>query len=115
MKPERVIFHIDNTVEDQLKSGCRWNVIIDNLENKLNDYKKRDVYTENLSKSFIFKNWETLNWKLRMTCLLAIETSVRIDDVEWIKKNHHKFPHLGNISMYQLIKFRHKLKNGYGY
>ncbi len=111
MKPERVIYHIDNTVEEQLKSGCRWNVIISNLEDKLDNYTQRDSYIKDFSKKFIYKNWDTIDWKIRMTCLLAIETSVRIDDVKWIKNNHHKFPHLGNLGMYKLIKFRHNLKN----
>ena len=32
MKPDRVIFHIDNSIKNKIQSGCRWDFIIDDFE-----------------------------------------------------------------------------------
>ncbi len=108
MTPDRVVFHIDNSIKEKIQSGCRWNVIIEDLKDKVNRYKKRDAFI-NVSERYLINNWSRIEWKKRMTTMIVIQSANRVKDIEWIKKTHHKFPQYGSVGMLNLLKLRDKV------
>ena len=109
MTPEKVLNHIDNQVIDQINLGQRWDDIILYLSGNVRRYKNRDGYIQ-VSESYLVKNWERIEWKKRLTTMLAINSSRRIDDIKWIQKNHKNFPQFGSVRMYKMISLKDKLK-----
>ncbi len=108
MTPDRVIFHIDNSIKEKLQSGCRWNVIIEDLENKVNRYRQRDAFIQ-VSERYLINNWDRIEWKKRMTTMMVIQSIRRIKGIKWIKKSHPNFPQYGSVGMLNLLKLRDKV------
>ena len=108
MTPYRVIFHIDNSIKEKLKSGYRWNAIIEDLEDKVSRYRKRDAFIQ-VSERYLINNWDRIEWKKRMTTMMVIQYRRRIKGIEWIKKTHPKFPQYGSVGMLNLLKLRDKV------
>lgn len=108
MSPERVLYHIDNSIVDRLNVGHRWNDIIYYLNENIERYKKRDSYI-NVSEPYLVRNWELIDWKTRMTTMLVIQSLRRINDIKWIKNNHNNFPQYGNVKIYKLVSLKDKL------
>ncbi len=109
MSPNRVLEHIDNNIVDKINKGHRWDDILIYLNNNIKRYKKRDAYIQ-VSEKYLVKNWERIDWKKRMTTMLVIQYVRRVNDINWIKKNHQKFPQFGSLKMYKMISLRDKLK-----
>jgi hypothetical protein len=110
MVPEKILAHIDNQVIDQIELGQRWDDIIDYLDSNVRRYKKRDGFIE-VSENYLVNNWNRIEWKKRMTTMLVIQSNRRIEDIKWIKKNHHDFPRYSSKKMYKLVSLRDKLKS----
>jgi len=108
MSPERVLHHIDQTVVDRINSGQRWNDIINYLTENIERYKKRDSYIQ-VSERYLVNNWNSIEWKKRMTTMLVIQSRRRIMDIKWIKENHFNFPQFSSVKMYKLISLKDKL------
>jgi len=109
MRPEKILLHIDKTIIEKIKNGERWLSLIDYLKDNINKYKRRDGYIQ-VSEKYLINNWDRIEWKKRMTTMLVIQSNRRISDINWIKKNHSKFPQLGSIGMYNLILLKDKLR-----
>lgn len=109
MDPEKVLYHVDNQIVDQINLGQRWDDIIDYLYSNVKRYKKRDGYIK-VSESYLIKNWERIEWKKRLTTMLVIQSLRRVDDIKWIMENHEKFPQYESIKMYKLISLKDKLQ-----
>jgi hypothetical protein len=109
MSPNRVLHHVDKSVADKIKNGQRWDDILYYLEDNIKRYKKRDSYIR-VSERYLVNNWDRIQWKKRMTTMLVIQYSRRVDDINWIKKNHQKFPQFGSLKMYKMISLKDKLK-----
>ena len=99
MVPEKILAHIDNQVIDQIELGQRWDDIIDYLDSNVRRYKKRDGFID-VSEKYLVNNWNRIEWKKRMTTMLVIQSNRRIEDIKWIKKNHHDFPRYSSKKMY---------------
>jgi len=108
MTPERVIIHIDQTIIERINSGQRWDDIIGYLSENIERYVKRDSFIK-VSESYLVKNWERIEWKKRMTTMLVIQSTRRINDIKWIKENHYRFQQYGSVKMYKLISLKDKL------
>lgn len=109
MSPSRVLKHIDETITDRIKKGHRWDNILEYLEDNIKRYKKRDSYIK-VSEKYLVNNWERIEWKKRMTTMLVIQYKRRANDINWIKKNHQKFPQFGSLKMYKMMSLKDKLK-----
>ena len=109
MNPEKILIHIDKQVIDRINMGLRWDDIIDYLNINAGGYKKREAYI-NFSEKYLVNNWSRIEWKKRMTTMLAIQSLRRVDDIKWIMKNHKNFPRYGSVKMYKMIFLRDKLK-----
>ena len=108
MGPEKIIQHIDDTIINQLEIGCRWDVILETLQDKVRRYKKRDGFIQ-VTEKYLVNNWQKIDWKKRMTTMIVIQSMRRIEGINWIKKNHHKFPQYGNLGMLNLLKLKDKV------
>lgn len=108
MSPDRVLIHIDNKILEQLKTGLRWEDIIDDLNSCIKRYKKRDGYIQ-VSEKYLVNNWDRIEWKKRLTTMMVIQSIRRVSDIKWIKENRSKFPQLGSIGMYKLLGLKDKL------
>lgn len=108
MTPDRVQFHIDKGIKEKLQCGCRWDVIVEDLRDKVKRYKKRDGFIH-VSEKYLLNNWDRIEWKKRMTTMIVIQSMRRIKDIEWIKKTHPKFPQYGSVGMLNLLKLRDKV------
>ena len=109
MEPEKILHHIDNQVVDRINMGLRWDDIIDYLKSNVWSYKNRDSYI-NVSEKYLINNWSRIEWKKRMTTMLAIQSLRRVDDIKWIMKNHKNFKQYDSVKIYKLISLKDKLK-----
>jgi hypothetical protein len=109
MTPDKVISYIDKVVIEQIRQGLRWNDISKTLKEKVTNYKKRDSYIQ-VSERYLINNWDSIEWKKRMTTMIVIQSLKRLSDIKWIKENHIKFPQLGSVGIYKLIELKDKLR-----
>lgn len=109
MNPDKVISYIDKVVIEQIRQGLRWNDISKTLKEKVTNYKKRDSYIQ-VSERYLINNWDSIEWKKRMTTMIVIQSLKRLSDIKWIKENHIKFPQLGSVGIYKLIELKDKLR-----
>jgi hypothetical protein len=105
MKPDRVIFHIDNSIKNKIQSGCRWDFIIDDLESKVKRYKQRESFIK-VSERYLVNNWDTIEWRKRITTMMVIQYNRRIRGIKWVKNSHKNFPQYGSVGMLKLLKLR---------
>ena len=109
MNPDKVISYIDKVVIEQIQQGLRWNDISKTLKEKVTNYKKRNSYIQ-VSERYLINNWDSIEWKKRMTTMIVIQSLKRLSDIKWIKENHIKFPQLGSVGIYKLIELKDKLR-----
>ena len=109
MTPDKVISYIDKVVIEQIQQGLRWNDISKTLKEKVTNYKKRNSYIQ-VSERYLINNWDSIEWKKRMTTMIVIQSLKRLSDIKWIKENHIKFPQLGSVGIYKLIELKDKLR-----
>ena len=109
MTPDKVISYIDKVVIEQIRQGLRWNDISKTLKEKVTNYKKRNSYIQ-VSERYLINNWDSIEWKKRMTTMIVIQSLKRLSDIKWIKENHIKFPQLGSVGIYKLIELKDKLR-----
>lgn len=109
MSAEKITQHIDKMIIQRIRKGDRWIGLIDYLKDNIKKYQKREGYIQ-VSEKYLISNWDKIEWKKRMTTMLVIQSNRRISDINWIKKNHSKFPQLGSIGMYNLILLKDKLR-----
>ena len=109
MNPDKVISYIDKVVIEQIRQGLRWNDISKTLKEKVTNYKKRNSYIQ-VSERYLINNWDSIEWKKRMTTMIVIQSLKRLSDIKWIKENHIKFPQLGSVGIYKLIELNDKLR-----
>ena len=109
MNPDKVISYIDKVVIEQIRQGLRWNDISKTLKEKVTNYKKRNSYIQ-VSERYLINNWDSIEWKKRMTTMIVIQSLKRLSDIKWIKENHIKFPQLGSVGIYKLIELKDKLR-----
>lgn len=108
MTPDKILLHIDNIIEDQIKSGWRWSSIINSLEERSEKFRKREGFIQ-VSERYLFNNWDRIEWKKRMTTMYVIQSKKRIRGLKWIEKNHPNFPQYGNFGMLKLLKLKDKV------
>jgi hypothetical protein len=109
MEASKVLQHIDNTIVDQIEAGDNWEDILISLRQKSDRYRKRDAFIP-VSERYLVNNWDRIEWKKRLTTMMVIQSLRRINDINWIIKNHSNFPQLESIQMYKIISLRDKLK-----
>jgi hypothetical protein len=108
MKPSRIEEHIDKKIQALLEDGHSYSVVIENLKESIERFKKREGFVR-ISKRYLFNNWMQIKFKKRYTTYYVMYSIKRLHDMEWIVKNGDKFPTFQRTKMFGLIKLKDKL------
>jgi len=108
MKPSRIETHIDQKIEKLLLEGHPYSVVMDNLKDSIERFKKREGFVR-ISKRYLLNNWMQINFKKRYTTYYVMYSTKRLHDVEWIVKNTDKFPTYQRSKMFGLVQLKDKL------